>query len=67
MIVEGLFVYLPTIIAITLAFFVGLCIGILLVVGVCVGTGLALWNVPSLKTMVLSWLQGESVNKIAKK
>ena len=67
MIVEGLFVYLPTIIAITLAFFVGLCVGFLVVAGVCVGTGLAIWNVASLKTMVLSWLQDESVNKIAKK
>ena len=67
MILEGLFVYFPTIIAITLAFFVGLGIGCFIVGGLCIGAGLAIWKVSSLRTIVLSWLEEENINKCTKK
>jgi hypothetical protein len=57
MIVEGLFVYLPTIIAITIAFFVGVATGIL-VLGVCgVACGYAVFKIPQVKSFILSWLE----------
>ena len=53
MIVEGLFVYLPTIIAITIAFFVGVGTG-MVIVGVC---GILIWKLPPVKSYVISWLK----------
>ena len=53
MIVEGLFVYLPTIIAITFAFFVGVGTGIGLI-GVC---GVLVWKLPGVKSQIVSWLK----------
>lgn len=60
MIVEGLFVYLPTIIAITLAFLVGLGLGIVLS---CLFVGLVLGviiKVPKVKDTLLDYLNRES-------
>jgi len=56
MIVEGLFVYLPTIIAITLAFFVGVGVGLSLC-GVFLGSGVGvLYKFPSLREKFANYL-----------
>jgi len=53
MIVEGLFVYLPTIIAITIAFFVGVGVGIFLCgMSGCIGFFL-LKKIPTLKEKLI--------------
>lgn len=56
MIVEGLFVYLPTIIAITLAFFVGVGVGVTLC---CIFLGSSagiLYKFPSLREKFVNYL-----------
>jgi hypothetical protein len=56
MIVEGLFVYLPTIIAITLAFFVGVGVGLSLC-GIFLGSGAGLlYKFPSLREKFANYL-----------
>ncbi len=57
MIGEGLFIFLPTIIAITIAFFVGLGTGILIVGSCGVLYGFSDIKVPKLKTLLLSLLE----------
>ena len=59
MIVEGLFVYFPTIIAITIAFFVGLSIGIFIVAGCCAGIGLVCWKIPTVRKLIESWFHSD--------
>ncbi len=56
MIGEGLFIFLPTIIAITIAFFVGVGVGIFLCggFGVCFFTGLK--YIPGVKEKIQEWL-----------
>ena len=53
MIVEGLFVYLPTIIAITIAFFVGVGAGLCLVGVTC----FVVWKIPPLRKQFILYLK----------
>jgi hypothetical protein len=57
MIGEGLFVFLPTIIAITISFFVGVAIGIFMISLCVIGCGFAILKIPHVKPFVLSWLE----------
>lgn len=56
MIVEGLFLYLPTIIAITIAFFVGVGVGLSLC-GVLLGSSVGiLYKFPTLREKFVNYL-----------
>jgi hypothetical protein len=61
MILEGVFIYLPTIIAITVAFFVGIGVGLFLSMFVCFLCFLLLSKVPSLRTTLVDYFQ--DINK----
>lgn len=60
MIVEGLFVYLPTILAITVAFIVGLGVGITLCLALGGGFLGLILTVPKVKDTLLDYLNRES-------
>jgi hypothetical protein len=57
MIIEGLFVYLPTIIAITIAFFVGVGVGLFLCITFGVIGFLLLEQIPPLKEKLIGNLK----------
>lgn len=60
MLVEGLFVYLPTIIAITLAFFVGVGVGLFLCSCCILCFFFLLFKIPSCKETILDYFNKES-------
>ncbi len=60
MIVEGLFVYLPTIIAITIAFFVGVGVGILVII-VCFYCFFR--YIPSFRQAIADAIEARRINK----
>ena len=56
MIGEGLFIFLPTIIAITIAFFVGLGVGIFLCCSFCICFFMGIHYIPGAKGALQEWV-----------